>query len=383
MTGKVNQTINITSPGGNVIVTIYNGTNATVNGTGINNITIDSNKAATYALSGIDTFMGENLTLGPDGARFSPDIQLRFNYTEVQLKAAGIKESELTVKFYNTTSNKWEAQPIIERNVTSNPRYIIASISHFSTFALIGTPTPSIPAKVNTGGNGGSGGGGSGSSGENFSNIEIKEKNDLYIYKEKVTSYKFTDPRNPILLINITGNSNAGEITATVEVLKTTSILVNSPAPGKVYKNVNVWVGTSGFVQPKNIKIAVIRFVVPNTWLENNNIGAKEIKVVRWDGSKWATLDTNVKEKESSVTSFEATTDSFSTLAITGLIEPVSAAKPQVKSTSGITMTSTPVINDVVPSKGALPVNLQIIFVIAMIGIVIPVYFKWKNGKIR
>lgn len=45
--------------------------------------------------------------------------------------------------------------------------------------------------------------------------------------------------------VNITGNISAGEVTTMVEVLRNTSILVkNISAPGLVYKNVNIWVGS-------------------------------------------------------------------------------------------------------------------------------------------
>ncbi|MDO8724850.1 MAG: PGF-pre-PGF domain-containing protein [Candidatus Methanoperedens sp.] len=36
-------------------------------------------------------------------------------------------------------------------------------------------------------------------------------------------------------------NVNAGEIGTSVEVLKNTSSLVKTPAPGNVYMNANIW----------------------------------------------------------------------------------------------------------------------------------------------
>jgi hypothetical protein len=59
---------------------------------------------------------------------------------------------------------------------------------------------------------GGGGGGGGGLSGENFTNIEVNEKYDMYIYKDKVTSYRFTSTGNPVMFVNITGNTSPGEI---------------------------------------------------------------------------------------------------------------------------------------------------------------------------
>ncbi|HWR26517.1 MAG TPA: PGF-pre-PGF domain-containing protein, partial [candidate division Zixibacteria bacterium] len=383
----INSTLSIISPGGNATITIFNRTNASVNNSPLPLISIDSLARINSTLAvnlGSDRLIGENITLGPEGAIFIPDIQIRLNYSGSQLTSAGISSaSQLRIKFYNKVTNTWEVLSPYTLYPNGSDGYLIANASHFSAFALIGIPTPpggSTPAS-SSGSGGGGGGGGGGTSGENFSNIEVKEKYDLHIFKDKVTSYIFTNSRNPIMFIKITGNFNAGEINTAVEVLKNTSSLVKTPAPGKVYKNANVWVGTSGFANPKNIKIAVIEFKVPNTWLENNNVDASEIKLVRWNGISWITLDTSIKSKESADTFFEATTDSFSPVAITALIEPVSTAKPQITPLPGITATDTPVINDIMPSEGALPVNLSIVIaVFAVIGVAIAVHFKNKKG---
>jgi PGF-pre-PGF domain-containing protein len=178
-------------------------------------------------------------------------------------------------------------------------------------------PLPSNPSSSSN--SGGGGGGGGGTSGEDFKNIIVKEKYDLHIYKDIVTSYKFTHINNPILSINIVGNVNAGEISTAVEVLRNTSSLVTTPAPGNVYKNVNVWVGTSGFGTSKNIKQAVITFRVENSWISSNNMKSSGIKMVRWDGSKWDQLETLEKTKDSTYIYFEAKSNSFSSFAITGI----------------------------------------------------------------
>jgi len=63
----------------------------------------------------------------------------------------------------------------------------------------------------------GGGGGGGGLSGENYTNIEVNEKYDLYIYKDRVTSYRFTSSGNPVMFVNITGNTSPGEIRTSVK----------------------------------------------------------------------------------------------------------------------------------------------------------------------
>ncbi len=200
-------------------------------------------------------------------------------------------------------------------------------------------------------GSSGGGGGGGGASGENFSNIILKEKYDEAIFKDMVTSYKFKNASNPITHVNVTGNNNAGLITAMIEVLKGTSTLVTEKAPGVVYMNVNTWLGTSGYATPKNLKEVVIRFRVPNSWMQGNNVDAKDIKLLRWDSAtkKWTTLETKVKEKDGSVTYFEATTNALSPLAI------CAEAAPPEGPVAAVPSVSTPPMPGETPGKATPP----------------------------
>ena len=178
----------------------------------------------------------------------------------------------------------------------------------------------------NTGNNGGNGGGnsgassGAGTSGENYSNIQYKERRELFINKDATTSYKFDNKRGPIISVDITGNENAGEVTWMMEVLKGRSSFLEISAPGNVYKNINIWIGTIGFATPKKIKFpAKIAFRVDNSWIDENSIIRDNIKMVRWDGKNWVTLDTLGKIKDSNYTYFDANTDGFTHFAITEL----------------------------------------------------------------
>lgn len=174
----------------------------------------------------------------------------------------------------------------------------------------------SLETKQTYSSGGGGGGGGGGASGENYSNIELTEKYDLSIYKDKMTSFRFMNSGNPIIFVNITGNVSFGDITTSVEVLEHNSTMVTIHPPDMVYKNVNIWAGSSSFKRPKNIKEGIIRFRVMSTWLESNSITG--IKMVRWDGSEWTQLVTNEIRNDSTYTYYEAISQSFSNFAITG-----------------------------------------------------------------
>jgi PGF-pre-PGF domain-containing protein len=127
--------------------------------------------------------------------------------------------------------------------------------------------------------------------------------------------------------VKITGNTSAGAITTSVEVLKNTSTLVKTPAPGFVYKNMNIWVGTSGFAVPKNIKTALIGFKVDNSWIKANGLSSSDIKLLKWDGGQWIQLETKQKEKFETYTIFEGETNRFSPFAISGKVSEITSGQ--------------------------------------------------------
>ena len=172
-----------------------------------------------------------------------------------------------------------------------------------------------------------SSGGGGVSSRENLSNIELIERSDLPIYRNVTTFYRFTDVKNPVMFVNITGNTTMDIITALVQVLKGTSTLVKTPPEGLVYKNVNIRVGTPGFATSRNIKEASIKFKVDNNWMSANNVTSSDILLVKWNGNSWIELETSLLSKDDTNTFFEGKTITFSPFAI---IAKISEAKPTV-----------------------------------------------------
>jgi PGF-pre-PGF domain-containing protein len=173
------------------------------------------------------------------------------------------------------------------------------------------------PTQSTSSSGGSSGGGGGGSSGEKASNIDATEKYDLQISRDVLTSFRFTHVKNPMMFVNITGNTSLGIITASIEVLKNTSTLVNVLPGGLVYKNVNIWIGNAGFATPKNIKEGKVVFKVENTWITSGGFKDSDIVLVKWDGAKWISLETSPINKDGTFTYFVGKTTSFSPFAIT------------------------------------------------------------------
>ncbi|MDL5502113.1 MAG: PGF-pre-PGF domain-containing protein, partial [Candidatus Methanoperedens sp.] len=102
--------------------------------------------------------------------------------------------------------------------------------------------------------------------------------------------------------------------------------LVKDDAPGEVYKYVNIWVGTSGFAVPENIKEAVIKFKLENSWITSKGFKESDIAMLRWDGTQWTSLATEKKNSDGNFTYYEAKTNAFSPFAISGVKGVVSAA---------------------------------------------------------
>lgn len=157
------------------------------------------------------------------------------------------------------------------------------------------------------------------------------DENTFNIKYITTTTYRFMDPLNPIthLILNTTGNVRAGPLPVSVEVLMNTSDLIkpSTSAPGFVFKNVNIWLGKGDLTNERNIEKALIGFRVDNSWLESNGLSAGDVKMVRWDGSKWRTLKTKLKEKDGTFTYFEAETSNFSPFAINAM-KAITEAKP-------------------------------------------------------
>ncbi len=132
----------IIPPSGNVTLTIPFGTEfMDENGSSITNISIISINSIsnlsmneTTALNASDeVVVGEAVDIEPEGTRFNPPIQIEHNYT-LPLPG-GISEDTLEINFFNKSTNTWDN---LNSSINKTGHYVIANISHFTTFALIG-----------------------------------------------------------------------------------------------------------------------------------------------------------------------------------------------------------------------------------------------------
>jgi PGF-pre-PGF domain-containing protein len=131
-------------------------------------------------------------------------------------------------------------------------------------------------------------------------------------------SYQFKSSENPVSYVNYTALKNAGFITASIEVLENASSLVSDEPEGIVYKNLNIWIGKSGYSTGENIENPVVNFRVSKTWMEENQIQASTVKLNRYHLNAWNPLPTVKTGEDSDYMFFESETPGFSPFAITG-----------------------------------------------------------------
>ena len=171
------------------------------------------------------------------------------------------------------------------------------------------------PTGTESGGSGNGGSSGGGSSSEAYTNIVLKETRCVYVSKDELTSYKFEKPMNDIVYVNFTAITHAGDVCTMVEILSNTSTSVETNPPDNVYKNINIWVGLSGYATEKNIRDASITFRVDRTWI--NNASSSTIALNVYHNNSWHPLNTMRIGEDHSYIYFTAGTGYFGRFAIT------------------------------------------------------------------
>jgi len=103
----------------------------------------------------------------------------------------------------------------------------------------------------------------------------------------------------------------------------------------------------------------------------------RDIKLLRWDGNQWVTLETFEIDKDSTYTYFDGKTNAFSPFAISGLKEVTSAAAPMMTAAA-----PTPVITEVMPVEEITPsMNWAVINWSAFSDCIVVVLYLQKKRK--
>jgi methanogen extracellular protein (TIGR04279 family)/PGF-pre-PGF domain-containing protein len=201
--------------------------------------------------------------------------------------------------------------------------------------SIINIYTPSDPPS-----DGGGGGGGGGASGEAYENIVCTETDRQYVSKDMNVKYNFILDCNYVKHIEFTGLTSVGKVAAKVEILNHTSTTVDKDAPNIVFKNLNVWVGNSGYFSENKVKDPTITFIVDRSWVNDNDIILNTISLYSHnDGTKtWEKLSTQKISEDSTSYLFKAS------LPIRGNLGPMAISGEKLRVISTPVPTPTPVI---------------------------------------
>ena len=142
--GELLQDVFAKSVDGMLMLTIPKGTRFTVegaNGSGI--VILEVEKGTETRTSEGQVVIGKAYNLGPEGAIFTPLVQMVLSYDPV-LIPVGVQKKDLIIAWWDTAGARWI--PLKNRNVDEAANTIAGTVDHFATFAIIATriPTPII-----------------------------------------------------------------------------------------------------------------------------------------------------------------------------------------------------------------------------------------------
>ncbi len=156
---------------------------------------------------------------------------------------------------------------------------------------------------------------GSGVSKEPARNVEVKELDTRNIMSGYHVKYDFAKNATCVTYVEFEPRKTFKKTTATVEVLKEKSIFVQKQPPGRIYKQLNIWLGNKGAGREDSLKNAYTGFKVEKDWIKNNSVEESNIALL-WYDSKWKPLKTEKTGEDDDYVYFRAETIAYSCFAI-------------------------------------------------------------------
>lgn len=296
----------------------------------------------------------ESLSLSPDAPRIGDTVTFT-----VSIKNKGLGDSETSeLKYYidgtNTTYSNTVSIPAIVAGETAESTFswvpeeeenlkvkLVADANstvpeddetnnEFTSTFSVSKQTTSTSGESSGSGSGSGSGSSSGSSESSSSkssgmggsaskeparNVEVKELATRNIITGYHVRYDFTRNVTCITYIEFDPIKTYKKTTATVEVLKNKSTFVKSNPPGRIYKQVNIWVGNKVTGLPDSHENAYTGFKVDKEWIKNNSVEESNITLL-WYDSKWEPLKTEKTGEDDDYIYFRAETSGYSCFAI-------------------------------------------------------------------
>lgn len=216
----------------------------------------------------------------------------------------------------------------------------------------------------------GSSGGGGGPTGDRYENVLLKDAQSIFVTKDAQINYDFKTEGNRITSVQFFSLKTSGNIQVAIEVLKDKSSFAKSNAPGKVYQQMNIWVGKVGFVVPENVNDLKIGFKVDKSWLEENKIDTATVKLYRYADSSWKALPTSVTAEDEGYIYFESQTPGFSPFAISSETEAKESIDENTLRSMNEENISTVATADMEPSATTNPAQNKLTVILVALGVI-------------
>jgi PGF-pre-PGF domain-containing protein len=260
------------------------------------------------------------LSVSPRTVQVSRNLQFNLNATDIDDDPLTYSADSLPDGAgFNTTNLLFNWTPLVNQTGIHYANFTVNDSQYYDYLNVSITVTNATTSAVtvsSAAGGGGGGGGGGGTTGEEFENIAVKDASSVFVGTGPVI-FEFNRDGDDIEYVGYDSLKNAGTISVTIEVLLDKSTFVSSLPSGVVYKNINIWVGKTGYAIEENIDDPYIGFRVDRDWIEGNNIDPDSITLNRYDGG-WGKLSTWQTDSDDNCLYFEASTPGFSPFAITG-----------------------------------------------------------------
>ncbi len=135
-----------TSSNGELTINIPKGTEMTdKDGKPLNKFDVKPDNTS-YPLPDNANVIGLQYSFTPNGAQFSPPMNITFKYSEADIPD-GVNEGDLVIAYFDTVSNKWVELECVVDTVNNT---ITAKVDHFTTYAVIGIIKPVVTTTTTT-----------------------------------------------------------------------------------------------------------------------------------------------------------------------------------------------------------------------------------------
>lgn len=328
----------------------------------------DFTKAFKTVDSGGRTFVGMNKTVWDSLAQ-------RLGITSINMTIIGT--SDTLFKCDDSGTNCKDVSSLAVKMATNTTAgtstWTIPVTLGFSTY--VDNPTAvATAAAAASGGGGGSGG----SSGSTVVSKFTKSFTSLTPSTARIiTPGELAYANTSVDLISILVNELVVNVKVTTEKLSSKPATVATEASGVVLEYLNI---ENTNLPDEKITEAKVRFNVPLSWVNKNDIDVSTIALNRFSGGAWSKLPTVQLEATSTTIIFEATTPGFSTFAVTG--ESLAAAPVEEKPAAPAEEKPTEeVAAPAAPTYAETPSSTLMIVGIVVVIIVIAAVFIFKRRK--